>query len=368
MAVRPTDQRVVGEPRRPVATEQPRQADLPRRRVEEVAPADDQVDPVAEVVDDDREPVGPVAVPVAHDEVAAGGHLARRGGPRRTSSQDSVPAPSATRTVVSGAPRLRHSPGQPGPCQARPWIRAHAVKVERVQSQPYASPCDAQVARGPPRTPPSRRGRSAGPVRRRARTRATRGPRGAPRRRPAGCAGGRGPRSGAVRGRRTPRPGPTPRSRSRRARDGGTPSAPGRTASRVRACALARARVRGQPASSCSSPTGRCPSRASSARTAPISRRYNASRSAWASGPVLAMDTRSRTSRSRSASRTARQPDARFSRPTSRASSARSLSSVTRRAVERVDPAAQAAQLGGLGRSLRHGRPPYRRAIDSRAR
>ena len=222
--------------------------DLRRRRVEQVAAADDEVDPLAQVVDDDRERVGPVAVAVAD----------RRGRPRRrrrpthgpTSPSIQASCPPPRRDPQRSSP-ARHGAGSRPGSRARPRdraSRAHAANVARVQSQPYDEPRRRERRRAPPRTASSRRIALADRARRPARTRATRGPRGAPRRTRAGSAAGRGPRSAGAPGRRSRAPCPTPRSRSRRARGGGSRSAPARTASRVRPSAPAasvRSRRRG---------------------------------------------------------------------------------------------------------------------------
>ena len=47
------------------------------RRLEQVAAPDDEVDPLAQVVDDDTEAIGPIALAVADGQVARGGHVAR---------------------------------------------------------------------------------------------------------------------------------------------------------------------------------------------------------------------------------------------------------------------------------------------------
>ena len=126
---------MVGEGRGRLAAEQPSEADLVRRRIQQVTPAHDQVDPLAQVVHHHREAVAPAAVAVADDGVAAAATTPSHG-PARRSSQASDPPPSATRTVASTASRSRHPPGQPGPVQAAPCVSAQPRKVVRVQSQP----------------------------------------------------------------------------------------------------------------------------------------------------------------------------------------------------------------------------------------
>ena len=55
---------------RGLASEHPREPDLGPCRVQEILAPDDEVDTLAQVVDDDAEPIRPVAVPVPHREVA----------------------------------------------------------------------------------------------------------------------------------------------------------------------------------------------------------------------------------------------------------------------------------------------------------
>ena len=148
------------------------------------------------------------------------------------------------------------------------------------------------------------------------------------------------------------------RSRWPRARGGDGRSVPVRTASWA---------VSAQPSRSGSDP-GTDPtdgpdraarSRASRARVAAMSRRYRASRSACGEGPSLAIVTRNRTSRSRSASRIARRPVRRLD-PAGLAGDGRAL--VEQRddpTVDRVDLLAEAAQLRALDAPA--GRPSHRR-------
>ncbi len=64
------------EARRLASAEEPTQADLAGRVGEEVLAANDEVDALAQVVDDDPERIGPVVAVVAGDQVAARGRLA----------------------------------------------------------------------------------------------------------------------------------------------------------------------------------------------------------------------------------------------------------------------------------------------------
>ena len=87
-------------------------------------------------------------------------------------------------------------------------------------------------------------------------------------------------------------------------------------------------------------------SRASSARVAAISRRYRARSSACGSGPVFAIVTRSRTSRSRWPSRIARRPAACFGGAGRTSELGPLVEQPDDLAVEGVDPAPQPAKLG----------------------
>ena len=90
--------------------------------------------PCVPVVDDDREAVGPVAVPVADREVAGRRDIGRArpdgpvhpglaAAPERRPKHRTVESP---RTTAAGTAGPVH-----GPCRA-----AHAANVARVQSQP----------------------------------------------------------------------------------------------------------------------------------------------------------------------------------------------------------------------------------------
>ncbi len=258
------------ERRRRLAAEQPAQADLGGRGAEQVAPADDQVDSLAEVVDDDREPVRPVAVPVAD------GTGRRRYPP---------PRPSTARSGGPSTVRSRH-PGRPAPPArpdhgrgTRPDSPARATGGRGRAPMPRTSTaCSRSRRRGSPhgvaqaRRHTDRRRRIAASGPRRRRTRATPGPPAGPPRRPVATGRDRGPRSEGGRGPPRHQPGPRRRSRSPRVRDGDGRSAPVRTAS----SAVAR-----QSSRSGSDPGGEtivgpdraARSRASSARVAAMRRR-----------------------------------------------------------------------------------------------
>ncbi len=70
-SIRAANEWMMGEGRWGLAAEEARQSDLGRCRLKEVAAPDHQVDPLAQVIDDDREPVGPVPVAIADRQVAA---------------------------------------------------------------------------------------------------------------------------------------------------------------------------------------------------------------------------------------------------------------------------------------------------------
>ena len=120
--VRSKDQRVVEERGWRRATQEAPEPDLGRRRMQQVTTADDEVDVLVQVVDHDREAVGPVAVPIAD-------RRGRRRRPRRPRTARR-PRPSrsrdrhrwATRSTGPSSPRSRHPPGQPGPVHGRPCV------------------------------------------------------------------------------------------------------------------------------------------------------------------------------------------------------------------------------------------------------
>lgn len=74
------------ETRRRGAAEQPAEPDLRRRGIEQILTADDEIDPMAEVVNDDAEAVRPVAMTVLNRHVAGTGNR-----PRSRSKHDVVP-------------------------------------------------------------------------------------------------------------------------------------------------------------------------------------------------------------------------------------------------------------------------------------
>ena len=131
-AVRSADESMVGERRRRCAPEQARQPQLGRRGVEQVAAADDDPHALANVVDDDAQAIGMVAVPVAYREIAArlgdlpGArpdervHPGLLAGPERRAQDRAVQAPlaaaagaadAAPRPAVLGGPGAERGPG-----------------------------------------------------------------------------------------------------------------------------------------------------------------------------------------------------------------------------------------------------------------
>ena len=91
-----------------------------RGRVEQVATADDEVDALAEVVDDDAEPVRPVPVPVADRRGRRSAATSSAHGPTIASIQRSLPPPSMTRSIGPSSRARRQPPGHPTPCHRRP--------------------------------------------------------------------------------------------------------------------------------------------------------------------------------------------------------------------------------------------------------
>ena len=228
------DQRVVGEGRGPLATKR-RPGGSGPASPQQVAAADDEVDALAQVVDDDREPVGPVAVAVAERGVSPASATSSAHGPTRRPSS----APSRRRARRAGPARRRRDGGsrRDSPVRASDG-RARAPRPRtslREQSQPYTSPSPRSAASAAAYGASSsdwrtaRRRREAQPARSSSSAASNSGPAARP---------GRGPRSAT--GHRPPRarPAPTRRWRSRRGRDAGSRSAPGRTGS-ARAVGLA---------------------------------------------------------------------------------------------------------------------------------
>ena len=158
----PTRARISGwwrNARRRLAAQQPREPELDGRRVEQVAAPDDEVDAVPHVVHDHAERVGPVAGPVAHQEVAVAGGL------------------------VGDRPRQQVHPALRARPQRHPQARV-PVLGERPRPAPARDTRSrATAARAPPRTRRTSTVRSR--RRRRARARAARpAPPRRPRRRP----------------------------------------------------------------------------------------------------------------------------------------------------------------------------------------
>ena len=402
-AGRLADQRVVEEPRRLVAAEQPAEPDLAGRVREEVLAADDEVDVLAEVVDDDREPVRPVARPVADDEVAGRRRLAGPVGP----TQEVVEGLRARRRAPPAGswPRRRGAPssGRPRAAGARPV--APVVAGPRRERRPRAAAAiDEVLRRSAAPAPPSYAARGVGvgladrtlvrdepePGEVLEQRRVERRPRPLP-------VVVLDPEEHRTRRRAARRP--RPRARSRRGRDGGSPSAPGRTASGGRAGRRAPRSDRRRRSASPSVRGG--PSRPGRQRSAPARRRSSAATGARAGDRDARATARRRTaacrspagrpaaSARRSPSRPAAAPRARarrrgpragplatFSRPTSRASSARSF---RRRTIRRSSASIRrrsrrsSAVSGGAGPAVAavaraHRRPRPRRSPRARAR
>ena len=238
------------------------EADLGGRRGEQVAAADDQVDALAQVVDDDRRTrTSSCPSRSRTGRVAVGRDLVR------ARADESRPSTPRSRPRGRPAAPARREPGR----GSRPGSPDHASAARGPRPTPRTScassrsrrPCRRPAAGpAPPRT--ERRRRTDGPAPRRRRIPATRGPRAVRCRTRAGSAPGRGPRSAAGRRPRPSVPSPRPRWHSRHGRDGGSRSGRARNASGPRRRPQA-------PSPSPGSPRAR--SRASSARVAAISRR-----------------------------------------------------------------------------------------------
>ena len=226
---RPSGRRISGWCAKAAGVSRPSRA--PRRicagrLAQQVPAADDEVHALAQVVDDDSEPVGPVPVAVGERRVAVVRDLVRAWADesihpalRAAAERDAQdrPVESALATAAGAA---RSVP--PTPVVVRPRPRTSCASS---RSRRRALHREGEPAR--PRT--GRRRRTAGSGRRRRGSRATRGPRAGRPRTPDGSAPGRGPRCAAGRRPRPRPPCPTRRWRSPRDRDGGIRSAPGRT-------------------------------------------------------------------------------------------------------------------------------------------
>ena len=294
-------------------------------------PRIDEVDVLAKVVDDDREPVGPVPVAVADRQVAVRPRPRPRTARRCASIQRSEPPPSATRRTGPSSPR------SPAVARAARSVPQAAVLV---RPTPRTSTASSRSRRRGPRRAAAR---AAASVRRVVVATGGRGPSSATNPSQSRSSSSAASYSGRLRaavvvldaqqdppvGRARDAPDPdrvrhvteVQESGRRRCEAGPRPARERGDVSRRRPL---RHPGRGSPA--------RGPDRAPRAHAWRPSAggRAPAGRPA-PSGPWLAIVTRSSTSRSRSASRIARRPAARLARPASRASSARSLSSATRR-------------------------------------
>ena len=126
---------MVGEGRRRVATEQAGEPDLGRRRVQQVAAADDEVDALAQVVDDDAKQVRPVPVAVADRRVAVGRDLVgarpdeRVHPPFRAATERDAQDRAVEPAIAAAARAARSVPRAPG-------VRGPRSNVVREQSQP----------------------------------------------------------------------------------------------------------------------------------------------------------------------------------------------------------------------------------------
>ncbi len=272
--VRSADERMVQVRGRGPAPEQPPQPDLRRRRVQQVAPADDQRDVLAQIVDDDAEPVRPVAVAVADGQVAGRCHLVRARAERVRSIHVSEPAPRATRQDRPVAARARGT-ARAADAPPRSVVRLGPGRERRARAvaaidQPVGPQPLGRVAVG--------RQRVRVGLAHRAGIRREPQPgqilEDAPHRTPRAPASGRGPRCATGPRRRPPRPHPRPRPRWPRAPGAGSPSAPARSGSARRAAGRAgRSGQSSPPSRAPPSRAARSRSRVSRARVATNSRR-----------------------------------------------------------------------------------------------
>ena len=168
-SLRPSGRRISGWWRNAGGASRPRSR--PRRICAAVAssrsrPRIDEVDALAQVVDDHAEPVGPVAVPVADRQVASRGTSPAHG-PTSPSIQASEPPPSATRehrarqaasATAARAPRPGHGAVRRRPRRER-RPRAVAAVHEPVRPQPRERrrvrprPLGSRLASGPRSAP-----------------------------------------------------------------------------------------------------------------------------------------------------------------------------------------------------------------------
>ena len=364
----PSGRRISGWWAKPAAprAQEPPEPDLRRRRLEQVAAADDEVDALAQVVDDDAEPVRPVAVPVADRRGRRRRHLARARARRARPSRPPSPPPSATRSTGPSSPRSRQPPGQPGPDHGRPC----AAPTRRTSTGSSRS---------------RRRGRAAEPLERVARRRVVVGLADRPEVRPRSPSQSRSSRSAASNsGRQRCRSWSSIRSSTRRA--GGAGQAPdldrvrdvaevevaGRRRREPRQRSPAAGHVRSAVARSSPSPVaapGRVPRAPASPRSAAGRARAGRPGASVPRSPSTPAAGPRAPARRRGSPR---RPASAFARPASRASS-RALVEQRRRSAGR---ARRSRGAGGAARRSRprlasavsHRRRPNRRAIDSSAR
>ena len=221
------------EARRRGAAQQTRQADLPSGGIEQVLAAHDQIDAVAHVVHGDRKLVGPLAVTVSEQQVAAlpRGLLFARA-EEAVFERFFAAAPFQPQAVRGAARMVRRAAAPSVDAFARPACRAMSGEVF-----PRADAAiDVMTAPQPAERFPVNRVRVALAVVRRYRvlgfeSPASPGLRGSPPRIPRGSAAGRGLRCAAARARPASRPAPIRRARARRGPGGAAPSGWARNAS-----------------------------------------------------------------------------------------------------------------------------------------
>ena len=134
-----------------LASEQAGEPDLDRRRGQQVAAADDQVDALTLVIDDDREPVGPVPGAVADREVAVGPDLVGARPDDRIHPALGPPAERRTKdrafeTARPAAPRA----ARPVPAPAvlvRPGLERRPRAVAAIDDDRLAEPAERRAVR-----------------------------------------------------------------------------------------------------------------------------------------------------------------------------------------------------------------------------
>jgi hypothetical protein len=140
--VRSPDQRMVREGGRCLATEPGAQADLRGRLPQQVSPADDEVHALAQVVDDDSEPVGPVPIAVGEGSVAVVRDLVRAWADdsihptlRAPAERDTQDRPIES-TLATAARASRSVPSTP--VVMRPYLERLARAIAAVH-EPFAA-------------------------------------------------------------------------------------------------------------------------------------------------------------------------------------------------------------------------------------